>query len=53
MINEIHLDPNAVSDTVGEWLELYNATDATVDLNGWVLRDDDYDAFTITADGRC
>ena len=27
VINEVHKDPNAVSDTAGEWLELYNATD--------------------------
>ena len=51
VINEVHTDPHAVSDTAGEWLELYNATDSTIDINGWVLRDDDYDAHTITADG--
>ena len=51
VINEIHTDPNAVSDTAGEWLEVFNATDAPIDINGWVLRDDDYDAHTITADG--
>jgi hypothetical protein len=51
VINEVHIDPNAVSDTAGEWLELYNATDIVVDINGWVLRDDDFDAHTITAGG--
>jgi hypothetical protein len=51
VINEVHTDPNAVSDTAGEWLELYNATNSAVDINGWVLRDDDYDAHTITAGG--
>ena len=51
VINEIHTDPNAVSDTAGEWLELYNASDAPIDINGWVLRDDDYDAHRITAGG--
>ena len=51
VINEVHIDPNAVSDTAGEWFELYNATDSAIDINGWVLRDDDYDAHTITAGG--
>ncbi len=51
VINEVHSDPNAVSDTAGEWLELYNATDSAIDVNGWVLRDDDYDAHTISAGG--
>jgi Lamin Tail Domain len=49
VINEVHIDPAALSDTVAEWIELYNAGTETVDLNGWVLRDDDYDAFTINA----
>ena len=51
VINEVHSDPNAVSDTAGEWLELYNATDSAIDVNGWVLRDDDYDTHTISAGG--
>ncbi|MBK5332632.1 MAG: lamin tail domain-containing protein [Ilumatobacteraceae bacterium] len=49
VINEVHIDPAALSDTVAEWFELYNAGTETVDLNRWVLRDDDYDAFTITS----
>ncbi len=51
VINEVHLDPKALSDTVAEWIELYNAGNETLDLNGWVLRDDDYDAFTIVSAG--
>jgi hypothetical protein len=51
VVNEVHTDPNAVSDTAGEWIELYNATGAPVDVNGWVLRDDDFDAHTIAAGG--
>ena len=43
VINEVHIDAAALSDTVAEWFELYNAGTETVDLNGWVLRDDDYD----------
>ncbi len=50
VINEVHIDPAALSDTVAEWFELYNAGTEVVDLNGWVLRDDDYDSFKINAD---
>ena len=32
----------------GEWIELYNTTDAPVDLNGCVLKDDGSDAHTLT-----
>lgn len=51
VINEIHVDPAALSDTVGEWVELLNAGSTSVDVNGWVLRDDDFDAHTIDAGG--
>ncbi|MEM6559305.1 MAG: ExeM/NucH family extracellular endonuclease [Myxococcota bacterium] len=47
VINEIMQNPAAVGDTEGEWFELYNAGDASVDLNGFVVRDDDSDAFVI------
>lgn len=39
IVNEIIQDPKAVSDTKGEWIELYNAGDADVDINGWMIRD--------------
>jgi hypothetical protein len=39
VINEIMYDPSAVSDELGEWLELYNPTDAAINMMGWVLRD--------------
>lgn len=34
-------DPTAVSDDVGEWLQLTNTTAEAIDLNGWLLTDDD------------
>ena len=40
VINEIMYDPGAVSDANGEWIELYNAGSAAVDINGWILKDD-------------
>jgi len=40
LITEIMANPNAVSDTQGEWFELFNPTAESVDLNGMVLSDD-------------
>ena len=39
VITEIHVDPSAVTDAVGEWVEVYNPSDADVNLAGLVLRD--------------
>ena len=47
VINELMIDPNAVPDSAGEYLELYNAGDVVVDIQGWTIRDDGSDAFTI------
>ena len=33
------IDPAAVPDTRGEWVELYNGTPAEIDLSGYVLDD--------------
>jgi cysteine-rich repeat protein len=38
VITEIMANPGAVSDKVGEWLELYNPGLEAVDLRGWVLQ---------------
>ncbi|MCP4649965.1 MAG: PEP-CTERM sorting domain-containing protein [PVC group bacterium] len=40
-INEIMIDPQEVSDTYGEWLELYNDGTESVDVNAWVVKDAD------------
>jgi hypothetical protein len=37
LITELLIDPDAVGDTLGEWLELHNAGDAPVNLAGWSL----------------
>ena len=44
IINEIMQNPSSVSDSDGEWFELYNAGADTVDISGWVFKDtgDDY-----------
>lgn len=41
LINEVLYDAvGGSSDTDGEWVELYNAGDEPVDLDGWTLADD-------------
>ncbi|MDP6942564.1 MAG: lamin tail domain-containing protein [Myxococcota bacterium] len=39
VITEIMKDPDAVTDSQGEWIELVNVSDAAIELNGMVLRD--------------
>ncbi len=51
VINEIMNNPSAVSDTYGEWFELFNNGSETFDLNGLILRDNDSDQHTITRPG--
>jgi predicted amidohydrolase len=38
VITELMMNPSAVGDDLGEWIELYNAGTAAVDLGGWTLR---------------
>ncbi|PIV81376.1 hypothetical protein COW53_04715, partial [bacterium CG17_big_fil_post_rev_8_21_14_2_50_64_8] len=38
-ISEFLADPLIVSDSDGEWIELYNAGLETVNLNGWIVAD--------------
>ena len=39
MLSEIMVNPLAVGDAVGEWIELYNPLTVTVNLGGWGLAD--------------
>ena len=48
VINEIMQNPSAVNDNQGEWFELYNAGSMTVDLDGWTIKDDGSNTFTIS-----
>lgn len=50
LITEFLADPGAVGDTAGEWIELYNAESAAINLNGWTIADLDSDAHLITTD---
>ncbi|MHC4441941.1 MAG: lamin tail domain-containing protein [Planctomycetota bacterium] len=51
VIDEIMQNPAVVSDNVGEWFELYNPTENAVDLEGWTIRDNDYDSHVINNGG--
>ena len=41
VISEIMINPSAVSDSYGEWFEVVNMTDMTIDLQGWTIKDGD------------
>ncbi|ARE41168.1 Alkaline phosphatase [Rhodovulum sp. P5] len=48
VITEIMQNPSAVSDTAGEWFEIFNAGSAAVDLDGYVFSDNGADSFTVS-----
>ena len=39
IINEIMHNPTKVPDSSGEWIEIFNQTTATIDMNGWTIKD--------------
>jgi predicted extracellular nuclease len=51
VINEIMQNPSAVSDSAGEWFELFNATGSDIDINGWTIEDNDFDSHVIANGG--
>ena len=44
---EIMQNPDDVNDGLGEWFEIYNNTNAAINLNGWIVKDKDFDVDTI------
>ena len=46
-ISEIMQNPFAAKDNSGEWFELFNPTDAGIDINGWKIEDDHLDSHLI------
>jgi hypothetical protein len=48
VINELMINPVSVSDSAGEYVELYNSGTAPVDIEGWTLHDDGIDSYVIS-----
>ncbi|MFK7793850.1 MAG: lamin tail domain-containing protein [Gammaproteobacteria bacterium] len=40
LISEVMANPSAVSDTNGEWFEIFNASAKSIDINGLIISDD-------------
>jgi hypothetical protein len=51
VINEILQNPSVVSDSAGEWFELYNVTGMDIDIDGWTIADNDFDLHVIDNGG--
>jgi hypothetical protein len=47
VINEVMRNPYILNDSVGEWFEVYNAGSVAVDMNGWTIKDLDFDSHII------
>lgn len=47
LITEVMPNPAAVSDSVGEWIELYNTTTNDINLSSWTLYSDDGQSITL------
>lgn len=48
IVTEVMANPSAVSDTTGEWLELYNTTGHRISLDGLTIADDGSNSHTIS-----
>lgn len=51
LVTEFMKDPAAVSDSRGEWIELFNPNPFPVDVEGWVLSDHGSDATVLLNGG--
>jgi beta-lactamase superfamily II metal-dependent hydrolase len=49
IINEVMVDPSAVADTDGEWIEVHNLSSAPVSLQGWTIASNNDSPQTISA----
>ena len=49
-LSEFLANPDAVNDAAGEWIELFNADSAPVNLRGWRIADLGTDGHTIRVD---
>ena len=48
IISEYMADPSNLSDTEGEYFEIYNNTGSAININGWNIKDDGTNFHTIT-----
>lgn len=51
VITEFMKDPAFVTDTKGEWIEIWNAMPCRVNLDGWTLSDDAGSSHLLNANG--
>ena len=49
VFTEMMVNPQAVEDEVGEWIEMYNTSDFRIDLGGYSFHDDDFDQWTLAS----
>ena len=50
VISEIMKNPDAVTDSAGEYFEVYNPGSAAINMNGWDVYDDGGNSFVVTSD---
>jgi len=50
VITEVMVNPSAVSDSYGEWFEITNTSDSTIDIQGWIIKDSGQDEHSIVSD---
>ncbi|GAC15406.1 ExeM/NucH family extracellular endonuclease [Aliiglaciecola lipolytica] len=50
LITEIMQNPDTISDANGEWFEVLNTSTQVINLNGWTIRDNDFDSFVVDQD---
>ncbi|SCY39972.1 Por secretion system C-terminal sorting domain-containing protein [Nonlabens sp. Hel1_33_55] len=48
IVTEVLPNPGVTGDSSGEYFELYNTTDTNIDIQSWILRDQDSDTHTVT-----
>ena len=47
VFSEMMVNPEAVADEVGEWVEMYNTSGSPIDISGYSFHDDDIDGWVM------
>ena len=47
MITEIMQNPSSVLDDYGEWFEVFNPTQSPINIQGWFIKDNEYDSIKV------